>query len=108
MRTEQIRFQQTVQPLQGIRDEDFVPLDGRITSVCIHWPLNCNALVDVAVGHGHKQFMPIGGFLALNDATPVFACSEDCKRNETVWAIIQNTDGFAAHTISVIITIEGD
>jgi len=105
--TQQIVFQQTLQPNQGIRLEDLVPLDGAIVSVTMHFPFNCNGNVDVAFGHGYKQICPISGFIALNDACPVFPTHETCKREETIWCVIDNHDGGAAHTIACIATIEG-
>ena len=105
--TQQIVFQQSLDVNQGIRLEDIVPLDGVITSVTIHFPFNCNGLVDVAFGHSSKQICPISGFIALNDACPIFPTHETCERNETVWCIMNNHDGGAAHTIACIATIEG-
>ena len=106
--TQQIRFQQTLPINTGFRLEEQVPLDGHISSVVFHFPLNCNGLVDVALGHGYKQIMPIAGFLALNDACPVIPAHEDVKRNETIWCIMNNHDGGAAHTVACIVTMEGE
>ncbi len=106
--TQQIVFQQVLAINQGVRLEEQVPLDGIITSVTMHFPLNCAGLVDVAFGHGYKQICPISGFIALNDACPVFPTSEMCKRNETIWCIMDNHDGGAAHTVSCIVTMEGN
>lgn len=105
--TQQIVFPRTLQANQGIRLEDQVPLDGVITSVTMHFPLNCNGLVDVAFGHGYKQICPISGFIALNDACPVFPTHEACKREETIWCIMDNHDGGFPHTIACIVTMEG-
>jgi len=105
--TQQIVFQQTLLANQGIRLMDQVPLDGVITSVTMHFPLNCNGLVDVAFGHGYKQICPISGFIALNDACPVFPTHETCKRNETIWCIMDNHDGGFPHTIACIATMAG-
>ena len=107
MQTQQINFHETVQPLTGIRVEEYIALDGRISSVSLHFPGGCNALVDIAVGHSSKQFLPIGGFIALNDATPVYPVSEMVSRQEAVWCIINNTDALQ-HTVSIAITIEGE
>lgn len=88
--------------------EDFISLDGRITSVSISFPLGCNCLVDVAVGHGSRQMLPRGGVISLNNATPVWPTDEACQRNESVWCTINNGDGVWPHLISVIITMEGE
>ncbi len=106
--TQQIVFQQALAINQGVRLEEQVPLDGAITSVTMHFPQNCNGLVDIAFGHGYKQICPISGFIALNDALPMFPTSEMCKRNETIWCIMDNHDGGAAHTVSCIVTMEGN
>ena len=106
--TQQINFRHTVLAGQGLRDEEDVPLDGIISSVCFHFPPGAMGWVQVAFGHGSKQIMPISGFLQLDDATPIFPCAEVAHRNETVWVIIQNTDGINPHTVSVIATIEGE
>lgn len=109
MRTEQIRFQQTLAPLQGIRVRDFAPLSGKIIHVTFHFPAGCNALVDVAFGHGGRQVLPSDtGFIALNDATPVWTVDEDVTINSSLWCIMQNTDALNPHTISVIATMVGE
>ena len=107
-KTQQIVFQQTLLVNTGIRLADQVPLDGLITSVTMHFPLNCNGLVDIAFGHNSKQIIPIGGFIALNDACPVFPTHEECKRNEEIWCIMDNHDGGFPHTVACIVTIEGN
>jgi len=106
--TQQIAFEYTLAPNQGVRLEDLIPLDGTIISVGFHWPRGCNALVEMAVGHGYKQFMPISGFLALNDASPVYPTHESVKRGETVWCIMDNHDGSEQHHVSATVTIAGD
>lgn len=106
--TQQIAFEYTLVPNQGVRLEDLIPLDGTIISVGFHWPRGCNALVEITVGHGYKQFMPISGFLALNDASPVYPTHENVKREETAWCIMNNHDGSEQHHVSATVTIAGD
>ncbi|GAH94736.1 unnamed protein product [marine sediment metagenome] len=108
MNTQQIVFEQTLAPLQGVRLENVVPLDGRIVSVGFHWPKGCNALVGMAVGHGYKQFMPTSGYLSLNDASPVYPTNEEAKREETVWCNLENHDGREQHNVSATVTIVGE
>jgi len=108
VQTQQIVFEKPLGPLQGARLEDVISLDGKILSVGFHWPLGCNALVGMAVGHSSKQFMPIVGFLSLNDASPVYLTSEEAKRDETVWCIMENHDGRETHNISATVTIVGE
>ena len=110
--TDQIRFQETL-PITSQRTvEEPIPLTGTITSVTLHFPA-CAAPanptpIEIAVGHGSRQFIPYGGFIALDSATPVFPCSEKCVRNEKVWCIMRNTDTVNPHTCSAIVTICGD
>lgn len=106
--TQQIAFDFDLAPNQGVRLEDLIPLDGNIISVGFHWPRGCNALVDIAVGHGYKQFMPISGFLALNNASPVYPTQEKVKREETAWCIMNNYDGSEHHHVAATVTIAGD
>ena len=107
-RTEQVTFQQTLAPLQGVRLVDTVPIDGKIKSVAIHYPLGCNALVDVAFGYKTRQIIPTEGFIALDNATPVFPVDEIVTRNEVAWCIMANTDAVNPHTPSLIVTITGE
>ena len=73
------------------------PFDGHIRQVSIHWPDGCDALVDVKVGYGQKQFCPREGFLALNDATPTYPFNIEIKEGVDIWVEMQNTDGGNPH-----------
>lgn len=106
-RTEQISFSQTVQPLQGVRLEEYVPFSGRMTSVMFHFPSGCDALVEVAFGHGSEQICPSTGFLALDAATPVFPVSELVTKADVLWCEMRNGDGGNPHTITVTAVIIG-
>lgn len=106
-RTEQLTFRETLEPLQGLKLEEVVPLDGKITSVTFHWPDGCDSLVDVTFGYASEQICPSEGTLALNDATPVFPVSQEVKKDDKLWTVMENGDGDNDHTISVIVTIEG-
>jgi len=107
--TRQVRFKETLELLEGIEVEARCPLEGEITSVTIHWPEGCDALVDIAVGHDGTFLCPNepDTFLALNNATPTFPMKEPVVWDERLWAIIQNTDDSNPHTVSIIITIVG-
>jgi len=107
--TKQVRFKETLEPLEGIEVEARCPLEGEITSVTIHWPEGCDALVDIAFGHDGTFLCPNepGTFLALNNATPTFPMKEPTVWDERLWGIIQNTDDSNPHTVSIIITIVG-
>ena len=110
--TDQITFHQTIPIISGVRLEEDIPLDGAITSVAMHFPPCASPLnptpLEIAVGHGSRQFMPYGGFIALDNTTPVFPAHENVSRNETVWCVMQNTDTINPHTCSVIVTMEGE
>lgn len=107
IRTEQVVLSQTLQPLQGLKLEDNVPIDGKIVSVIFHYPDGCDALVNIAFGHGSEQICPSEGFITLNDATPSFPVSEPAKKGDVLWAVMENGDGSNPHAVSVIVTIVG-
>lgn len=107
-RTEQIRFQQTLAVQQGVRVTEVVPMDGILTSATMHFPPGCLSFVDIAVGYKTRQFLPIEGFIALDDTTPVFPISEVVQKNEAIWVIMQNGDTLNTHTVSVILTLVGE
>ena len=106
-RTEEIPFQQLLAPGAGLRLQQPMPFPGKIRKILRHWPNGCNALVDVAVGVGNKHILPDSGFVALNDATPVFDnLSIDVNQGELLWVDLQNGDAVNPHTITVTITVE--
>ncbi|GAI88713.1 unnamed protein product [marine sediment metagenome] len=70
---------------------EVVPFSGYIKQVTPHWPDGCDAIVDVRVGHGNKQFCPKEGFLALNAATPTYPFNEPVSGgNEEIWVEMVN------------------
>jgi hypothetical protein len=105
-RTEQVNFRQVLAALQGVRLTEIVPIDGIITSISLHFPLGCAALVNIAVGYQTKQILPMmQGFVALDNATPVYPINERVKKNDTLWCVMTNGDAINAHTPTVAITI---
>jgi len=112
-RTEQITFARKLEPLQGLKLEENVPMDGKIISVLFNFPDGCydpvtgNYLVSMAVGHGTKQICPSEDMLGLNDATPVFPVNQRVKANDVLWAVMENADGLNPHGVSIIVTIVG-
>jgi hypothetical protein len=108
LQTQQISIRQVVPPNQGIRVQEMIPLDGRISSITVHFPLGAAGLMQIAVGHGAKQICPISGFLQLDNATPVFPASEACKRQDILWVVMQNTDALWPHIASVAVMFEGN
>jgi len=113
-RTEQITFAQRLQPLQGLKLEEDVPIDGMIISVLFNFPDGCydpatgNYLVGMALGHGTEQICPSEDMLSLNNATPVFPVNQRVKANDTIWAVMENADGLNVHGVSIIVTIVGE
>lgn len=85
---------------------EYAPFKGRIKVIIIHWPMNCNALVDVRVGHGVTQFCPRTGYLALNDATVSYYFNEPVDDHEEIWVEMINGDGGFTHNITVTVAIE--
>jgi len=106
-RTEQIVFQRQLNPLEGVRLTSPIPITGKMTAVTMHFPDGCNSLVDIAVGYLTKQLVPLEDYIALNNATPVFVASEPVKKDDECWCEILNGDAINAHTISVIVTVQG-
>ncbi|MBA7567562.1 hypothetical protein ES708_09277 [subsurface metagenome] len=107
--TKQVPLTYTIGSLETIKIAEPSPLTGRITSVAMHFPDGCNALVHVAFGHGEVWVAPseIDTYISLNDATPVFPTNEPIEKGEHLWAEIQNADGGNPHSISVIATLVG-
>jgi len=107
---EQIPFSCTLTPAgtptSGAVLTEAAPFSGYIVDATIHWPAGCNALVDVRVGHGVKQFCPNEGFLALDNCTPKYDFNEWIDANEEVWVEMRNASAFP-HSITVTVTLEG-
>lgn len=102
----QIRIQQNLAALAGGRFAERCPWKAQMTSICFHFPPGCVGVVDVAAGHGNKQAFPQEGFIALDDATPVFPVVENVPAGALLWAEIQNGDAINAHQITVIFTLQ--
>jgi hypothetical protein len=102
-----VNFRSTVLAATGIVLATPCPLDGSIINITMHFPLGCLALVLVAFGNGGRQICPETGFIALDDATPVYPTSEPVNGGDRLWVEIRNTDGFFPHTISVNVTVVG-
>ena len=89
-----------------IRLREYAPFSGVIKQVILHFPDGCNALLDIRVGHGTKQFCPNAGFLALNDATVPYYFEEEVKDKEEIWVELGNYD-VLAHNITVTVGLAG-
>ena len=103
--TVHLQFAQNVPLASGVRLTDEAPFRGEVEEVLIHWPLGCNALVDVRCGHGNEQFLPAheGEYLALDSAAPQFAVKGVLVADhEEIWVEILNRDGGWPHFITVV------
>lgn len=100
-----IVFRQNLAPLQGVRLQEIVPFAGEISQVSMHFPLGCNSLVDITVGHGNTQFCPQNGTIAKDDANPEYFFHEGVTKDEQVWCEMANGDGINPHNVSVEVTV---
>jgi len=108
--TRDVNIRMALAPLTGDRTSKPSPLTGRIVQLIPHWPDGCNALVDIAVGHGDQIWIypnEVDTFAALNDATPVLAVSEAVTKGEQLWMIGRNGDAVNPHAISCTFVIMG-
>jgi hypothetical protein len=112
-KTEQVAFGIQLQPLQGLRREKKVPIDGTIISITFNFPDGCydaatgNYLVGMALGHGKKQLSPSEDLLRLNDAQPVYPMDHEVKKDDTLWAVLENNDGVNIHGVGITVIIVG-
>ena len=108
--TRNVNLPLTLQPLTGNRIERPSPLTGRIVQIIPHWPDGCNALVDMAVGHGEGVWIfpnLVDTYAALNDATPVLVVSEAISKGEQLWMIGRNGDAVNVHAINCTFVVMG-
>jgi len=107
--TRDVNLRVLLDPNTGTRVFKASPLTGRIVQLIPHWPDGCNALVDLAIGHGDIWIYPhlVDTYVALNDATPVLTVDEPIAKGEEIWMIVRNTDGGFAHAITVTATLIG-
>jgi len=108
--TRDVSLSLTLQPLTGDRRWKPSPLTGRIVQFVAHWPDGCNALVDMAVGHGEATWIypnETDTYAALNDATPVLVVSEAIRKGEQLWMVGRNGDAVNVHAINCTFVIVG-
>ena len=112
--TRTVDFREAVDSSTGVEAKKPCPIDGHVSTVIIHWPPGCTALVDVAVVHlqagpGGRQtgIVPTdsGIFLALDDTTPIINLYFPVKRGDFFGVTIRNRDNTFEHTISVDIVV---
>ncbi len=107
--TREVVLRETLQPLTGIRSVKRSPLTGRIVQIVRHYPDGCDAIVDLAVGHGDTWVLPeqTDMYVALNDATPIVIVDEPVEKNEELWMVVRNGDAANQHAITTTFIIEG-
>jgi len=100
-----------LEPMVTITRDVNLPLNLQpLTGIVPHWPDGCNALVDMAVGHGDAIWIypnETDTYAALNDATPVLLVSETIHKGEQLWMIGRNGDAVNPHAISCTFVIIG-
>lgn len=105
-RTEWFSIVWTAEPATAPIIDHEPPYDGFISEVQIDWPDGCEHLVDVRVGYGGQQFVPLEGFLNLNDVNATYPFNQSVVHTVNLWLEIQNRDEFLPHTITVMFNIE--
>ena len=102
----EINWRETVAPGGGVRVTRSFSQPGHITKVMFHFPDGCNALVDMRLEKDMDDFYPMRGFLALNDATPVYQIlTVGFYAYEPLRLTIQNRDSVNEHTVSCTVVI---
>ncbi|MBA7641911.1 hypothetical protein ES703_49597 [subsurface metagenome] len=106
----EINFRETVQPGAGISVIRNFSQAGKITKVMFHFPPGCAApdigpLVDMRLEKDRKPFYPMQGFLAMDNATPVYHTSVAYYAREPLTLTIQNRDGEYPHTVTCTVVI---
>lgn len=104
-REEQILFSETVQPGQGTRITKIFQFDGIITQVMFSFPPGSAGLVDVRLLKDERPMYPNVGYLALDNATPVYTPNISYYSKEPLTVEVLNRDGINPHTPTVTVTI---
>lgn len=78
---------------------------GKITQIMFHFPPGCNGLVEMRLYKDGNTFYPINGYLALNNATPVYYVQADYYRNEPMMLEILNHDAVNAHAPTCTVVV---
>lgn len=101
----EINFRDTVQPGRGIRTTRSWNQDGKITQVMFHFPPGSAGLVEVKLLKDEKPFYPSEGYLALDNATPVYYTDVGYYAKEPLTVEVLNRDGINPHTPTVTVVI---
>lgn len=101
----QVSFRETVLPGQGILVEDYFTFAGKITQVMMSFPPGCNNLVLVRLLKDRVSLYPKTGFLAFDNASPVYPTYIDYYAREPLGFEVQNQDAANSHTISCTVVL---
>lgn len=94
----QIDFRETVGVGQVISvTKDFFTA-GRITQIMFHFPPGASGLLDMRLLKDGKQMYPNKGYIALDDATPVYYVSAEYYPHEPLTVEFRNRDDTYEHT----------
>jgi len=97
----------TILPATRAVVADESPVTGMITSITLHFPNGCNALVELSCSVNQEQILPVSGFIALNDATKDFLVNKSVTKKATLRVLVVNRDAINPHTPSIIFNLEG-
>jgi hypothetical protein len=101
----EINFRETVQPGAGVRVSKHLNFPGRVTKVMMHFPPGTSGLVDMKLEKDKNSFYPQSGFIALDDATPVYHTNIDYYRREPLDLVVRNRDEDNEHTVTCTVVI---
>ena len=101
----ELNFRETLASGQGLRVMQSFREAGKITQIMFHFPRGCNALVSMMLLKDEHPFYPIRGYLALNDATPVYYVNADYHSYEPLTVEFMNQDADNPHTVSCTVVI---
>ena len=101
----ELNFRETVQSGQGIAVTQSFREAGKITQIMFHFPLGCNALVEMRLLKDLRPFYPLRDYLALNDASPVYYVEADYYAREPLTFEILNRDAINPHTVTCTVVI---
>lgn len=101
----EIKFSETVLPGRGVQLTEKFRTAGVITQIMFHFPPGCAGLVDMRLNKDNMPFYPIKGFIALNDATPVYYVQANYYQMEPLMLEILNHDSINAHTPTCTVVI---
>ncbi len=105
-RISELVFKYTIPVISHYQLSEDAPFNGHITEVLRHYPLGCNALVDIAVGYADEQFLPNSGHVALDDVTTrTTNLSIPVVKGNPIWVDLINSDSTNAHTITVTVVV---